>query len=103
MVIIEWDWEKIQDIISKLDSTITVLETQKSKLEQLINQVNGVWNSMAGSEYSKRIGEDLQYINDTITDYREVRNNLEDAKRTYARCEDNIHTKLQSLYSSMSV
>ena len=103
MAAIEWDWEKIQGIITKLDSTITVLESQKSKLEQLANQVDGAWQSMAGSEYSKRIDEDLQYIKDTITDYREVRNNWADAIRTYAGCEVNIHTKLISLYSNMSV
>jgi len=103
MAAIEWDWEKIQGIITKLDSTITVLESQKSKLEQLTNQVDGAWQSMAGSEYSKRIGEDLQYIKDTIASYREIRSNLDDAKKTYAGCEGNIHTKLISLYSNLSV
>lgn len=103
MAAIEWDWEKIQGIVLKLDSTISVLESQQNRLEQFIAQIDGAWQSEAGSLYAERIEEDLLNIKDTVENYRKVRNNLDEAKRTYAMCEDSINTKLAGLYSQMSV
>lgn len=100
---IEWDFERMQDVILKLNSTITILETQKDKIENLIEKVNGDWQSMAGIEYAQRINEDLQYIKDTLENYKETRDNLIEARKIYAGCEVNISTKLMSLYSKMSI
>lgn len=103
MATIEWDLEKLQDIIVKINSVISVLENQKNSLTKLLTQVNGAWSSMAGTEYSNRIDEDLQYISDAITKYCEVRDNLSNAKKAYESSENSIDKKLQSLYSQMSV
>lgn len=103
MTVIEWDFERFEDIIAKLDSALTVLEMQKGKIERLLSQVGSVWVSMAGKEYEKRIYDDLAYIVETITRYREVREHLKKMKKHYAESELEIINKLQMLYDRLSV
>ncbi len=100
---IEWDHIKINEIVQKFDSVISILEGQKAKISSLIKQVNDNWQSMAGEEYSQRINEDLAYITGMISTFSNARKDLAEACGIYAQCETDIKTKLESIYSQLSV
>ncbi len=103
MSVIRWDFDRIQDLANTLSSAISILETQKARLESLKELSNDAWTSDAGKEYSLRLSDDAQSINDVIQKYSDIRASLETAVSKYAQCSLDIHNKLLEVYNELSV
>lgn len=101
--IIAWDIERFDEVIARIDRCIQVLEEQEGTITKLRETVAGNWVSDAGREYAERIDEDLKNLEDILEKFRDTRKDIEDAERKYAGGELDMHSKLLSLYQSLSV
>jgi len=99
---IAWDHERMDEIISKIESCIEALEDQQQTIETLKENVNDDWVSEAGRAYSQRMEEDLAQLRKILGQFKEAKKDLNEAKKTYSSGEASLRTKLNSLYSSLS-
>jgi len=101
--IIAWDIERFDEVIARIDRCIQTLEEQKSTIMNLREATADNWVSDAGREYAERIDEDLKNLEDILEKFRDTRKDIEEAERKYAGGELDMHSKLLSLYQSLSV
>ncbi len=95
----KWDVERIQNLINKLSAEKSQLETDSSNISSLKGDIEGAWQSVAGTGYTGNLDVDEKDIKNIISRLDDTISKLSRVKSIYANAESEIGSEVRNLSS----
>ncbi len=94
-----WDVDQIQGLMIKLDNQKTQLANDAQNIASLRSDVEGAWQSVAGTNYKGSLDVNEQDIKNIITRVDNIVTKLSKVKNIYATAENEINGEVRSMSS----
>ena len=95
--IIATSTERMDNDISLYDQSITNLKTAFDDAWTALNTLNSTWTGPAHDTLMSQFGQDQEVMKALLTNLNNFRSELEEAKKEYERCENNVSSIIDGM------
>ena len=89
--------DRLESDIKQVNESIASVEKSMAELVSEIAQLNEMWKGEANTAFRMQTEKDFNYMKQIIKGFQEYASDMEDAKRDYIRCENQVIDTVNSI------
>ena len=94
---IKTDTDQMNSDVRKLEEDIAQVERSIRELSAELDQLNSMWKGNANQAFRMQVQKDISYLKQIVDGLSNYKENMNDAKNDYIRCENEVIQNVNSI------
>lgn len=87
---IKTDSNQMADDIERINESIASVKSSMNELDSELEQLNAMWKGEANTAFKAQVRKDFDYMKQLVIGFEKFVDNMENAKRDYIKCENQV-------------